>query len=147
MVPMARISGKSMVIINKFSNGFLCKITKKIPKSGPCTPICSICYCRPLALAQAGFSPANPICKIFLTSSKSIWPQDFPKLNSSRDTTSYATLQLLLVIADRPGTTVRPGVADRFPHMRFFLSKVRPAICIIFSCKVGADRFDNIKKI
>ena len=38
MVPMARISGKSMVIINKFSNGFLCKITKKIPKLHLCAP-------------------------------------------------------------------------------------------------------------
>ena len=47
----------------------------------------------------------------------------------------------------RPPTTAKLSVADRFPIWRFFLLKVRLFICVIFSRKAGADRFDNIKKI
>ena len=83
MVPMARILGKSMVIINKFSNGFLCKITKKIPKLHLCAP--------PYALyATAGrwrppwpvFRPQTPYAKFFFASAGALARDYFPGITT-----------------------------------------------------------------
>lgn len=80
MVPMARISGKSMVIINKFSNGFLCKITKKIPKLHLCAPH-MLHMLLPAVGARAGrFFARKPHMQNFLLKVKALRaPTFFPE--------------------------------------------------------------------
>lgn len=80
MVPMARIFAKSTVIINKFSNGFLCKITKKIPKSHLCAPH-MLHMLLPAAGARAGrFFARKPHMQNFSSQVKALRaPTIFPE--------------------------------------------------------------------
>ena len=83
MVPMARISGKSTVIINKFSNGFLCKITKKIPKSHLCAPH-MLHMLLPAVGARAGrfFARKPHMQNFFLESQGAARPDHFPGITT-----------------------------------------------------------------
>jgi hypothetical protein len=77
---MARISGKSIVIINKFQNGFLCKITKKIPKLHLCaTPhMAIICMTGRWRPPWPVFRPQTPYAKFFFESQGTARPNHFP---------------------------------------------------------------------